>query len=186
MSFRGVLSRSAALALLTVGCASTPPWHEGLQIGEAELGETRNTSSFGDAIYFGGQPSQEDFRSVAERGIKTVINLRTQPEVDGLEFDEKAAVEGAGMSYVHIPLNGREGLGPEGLKELSELLDDPEKHPVLLHCGSSNRVGYAWALFRASRHGVAAEQSIADAKKAGMRSPRLEELLRASLVESDP
>ncbi|MAE05921.1 MAG: hypothetical protein CMH76_06280 [Nitrospinae bacterium] len=58
-----------------------------------------------DDIFFGGQPTPEDLRGMAERGVKTVINLRLpgedQPE---LPIDRAAAeAEKLGMKYVHIP-----------------------------------------------------------------------------------
>ncbi len=59
-----------------------------------------------DNIFFGGQPTPEDLKGMAERGVKTVINLRTpdedQPE---LPLDRAAAeAEALGMKYVHIPV----------------------------------------------------------------------------------
>ncbi len=58
-----------------------------------------------DNIFFGGQPTPEDLKGMAKRGVKTVINLRTpdedQPE---LPLDHAAAeAEALGMKYVHIP-----------------------------------------------------------------------------------
>ncbi len=58
-----------------------------------------------DNIYFGGQPTPEDLKGMAVRGVKTVINLRKpgedQPE---LPLDQAAAeAEKLGMKYVHIP-----------------------------------------------------------------------------------
>jgi len=58
-----------------------------------------------DNIYFGGQPTLEDLKSMAERGVKTVVNLRL-PGEDQSDFPlEQAAAEAEklGIKYVHIP-----------------------------------------------------------------------------------
>ncbi len=58
-----------------------------------------------DNIYFGGQPTPEDLKGMAERGVKTVINLRLPGEDQSeLPLDQAAAeAEKLGMKYVHIP-----------------------------------------------------------------------------------
>jgi protein tyrosine phosphatase (PTP) superfamily phosphohydrolase (DUF442 family) len=52
---------------------------------------------------------------------------------------------------------------------------------VLLHCASSNRVGYVWGLYQAKKKGLAVESAVAEAKKAGMKNPGLESGLRERL-----
>lgn len=59
--------------------------------------------------YIAGQPTEDALRDMAAKGIKTVINLRTQQEMDNrgaVPFDEAALLEELGMTYVHIPLGG--------------------------------------------------------------------------------
>ncbi len=57
---------------------------------------------------------------------------------------------------------------PEGAVE--EGLSDPERGPVLLHCGSSDRVGAVWAAIRV-RAGQTLEEAEAAGRAAGLRSP---------------
>ena len=58
-----------------------------------------------DNIYFGGQPTPEDLKDMAERGVKTIINLRLPDEDQSeLPLDQAGAeAEKLGMKYVHIP-----------------------------------------------------------------------------------
>ncbi|MFG0320644.1 MAG: hypothetical protein ACF8XB_25450, partial [Planctomycetota bacterium JB042] len=53
---------------------------------------------------------------------------------------------------------------------------------VLVHCGSSNRVGALWAAYQGIHGGASPEEAIAQGKAAGMKSDGLaqavEELLR--------
>lgn len=59
--------------------------------------------------YVSGQPSEEALRKLAAEGVKTVINLRTQQEMDNrkqVPFDEAAVAKELGINYVHVPLGG--------------------------------------------------------------------------------
>ena len=56
----------------------------------------------------------------------------------------------------------------------------PEGRGVL-HCASSNRVGDVWGLFQAKEKGEGVEKAVEEARKAGMKSPALEQALRDRL-----
>jgi uncharacterized protein (TIGR01244 family) len=173
---------TVVLVLCLVGCPASA--EEG-EIVAVEIGETSNLTAHEGSIYFGGQPAAEDFGLFAERGVKTVINLRTAEEVERLGFDEQATVESAGMRYVHVPI-GREEPSEDTLSQLMELLEEDESRPVLLHCGSSNRVGYVWGLYQGARQGKSVDEAVEEGKAAGLRSSTLEEWLRQYLAGREP
>jgi protein tyrosine phosphatase (PTP) superfamily phosphohydrolase (DUF442 family) len=51
------------------------------------------------------------------------------------------------MRYVHIPVAGADGLTRENVELLhSALAEARDEGPVLLHCGSGNRIGALLAL----------------------------------------
>ena len=62
-------------------------------IAEDSLGEAKNVHRLGD-LFFSGQFTPEDVEVLKERGIKRVITLRTDGEVD---WDEEAALKAAGI-----------------------------------------------------------------------------------------
>ncbi len=130
----------------------------------------RNVSRDG-SVYFAGQPTEEALRAAPDRGITTVINLRSQPEVASLEFDERAVVESMGMRYVSIPITSAT-FGTEQADNLHKQLRKTPG-PVLLHCGSSNRVGALWALYLNRHRNTDADEAIEIGKQAGMRSEAL-------------
>jgi len=82
--------------------------------------------------------------------------MRTPEENRGI--DEPAAVADLGMEYVAFPI-GSDDITLGKAKELDELLARYDE-PVLLHCGSGNRVGALLALreFLASGDAEAAMQ----------------------------
>lgn len=173
-------SNRACILLLAL-CSISAPALGQQEIVPVEVGKTPNLTHREDSVYFGGQPTAEDFPRFAERGVKTVINLRTEPEVEALDFDERSAVESAGMRYVHVPI-GREAPSEQTVSLLMDLLADEENRPVLLHCGSSNRVGYVWALYQGERGGKSVDEAVAEGKAAGLRSSTLEERVREFLA----
>lgn len=148
----------------------------------AELGSIINASRFGDDIYFGGQLQPGDLALLREKGVKTVVNLRRPQEMEQLGFDEGQILQEAGMEYHLIPFGHELPPDEQAYGQLADLLDDPRKHPLLLHCASSNRVGYAWALFRAKQHHLGLSAAVNEGKSAGMRSPRFEAHLHNLLL----
>jgi uncharacterized protein (TIGR01244 family) len=133
-------------------------------------------------VVFSGQPTAEQLAGYAKEGVKVVVNLRTPDEMAKLGLDEKAIVEGAGMRYVNVPFVATAPPKDEELAGLMKLLGEakPEGR-VVLHCASSNRVGYVWGLYQAKEKGASVEKAVEEAKKAGMKSPALEQGLRERL-----
>lgn len=95
-----------------------------------------------DGITTAGQPNEAGFKVFAEHGYVAVIDLRTEGEDRGL--DEPAVVVALGMNYVPMPI-GRDGITFENATKLQGLIDQYDE-PVLVHCGSANRVGALFAL----------------------------------------
>jgi uncharacterized protein (TIGR01244 family) len=114
-----------------------------------------------------GQPSGEQIQLLAEEGYKTIVDLRTPGEPRG--FDEPEAARQNGMAYENIPVNP-EFLESASLDRFFEVMKKAEQ-PVLIHCGSSNRVGaflYAWWVLE---KGVPATEAMANARAAGLQPP---------------
>ncbi len=89
-----------------------------------------------------GQPDEAALKVFADSGYAAVIDLRTVDENRGL--DEAAVVDELGMDYLALPI-GRDDITFEKAAELKRLMDQYDE-PVLLHCGSANRVGALLAL----------------------------------------
>ena len=130
-----------------------------------------------DGITAAGQPNEAEFRELADEGYAAVIDLRSAGEDRGL--DEETTVESLGMEYIALPIDGRDAINFDNAKKLDEILSQYEK-PVLVHCGSSNRVGALFAL-RENMNGASDEDSLAFGKSAGMTS--LESTVKTRLEE---
>ena len=107
------------------------------KLESCELGSTYNVHRFGK-IYLAGQPSQDDFQLAKKEGIKTVINLRPDSE---MQWNEKDFLKSVELEYHHIPFREPESLKDKVFDDIRKLLRDKKKQPVILHCASANRVG---------------------------------------------
>jgi uncharacterized protein (TIGR01244 family) len=103
----------------------------------------QSVKAVSDQLWVGGQPSLDEFSELQKIGIRHVINLRPDMEMQG--FDEGSYVELLGMTYSQLPIIGMDDLTPQAAEQLDEQLNAAEG-PVLVHCASGNRVGALFAL----------------------------------------
>jgi uncharacterized protein (TIGR01244 family) len=113
-------------------------------------------------LYVAGQPSEAGLRDLAAKGVKTVINLRTQPEMDNrtqVPFDEAALLKELGMTYVHIPLGGpTTPYTPEAVEKFASALEGADSK-VLLHCTVAWRASHMWAAYLVKKKGFTLEEA---------------------------
>jgi protein tyrosine phosphatase (PTP) superfamily phosphohydrolase (DUF442 family) len=83
-----------------------------------------------------------------------------------------------GMKYVLIPIASPSDLTLEKAKELSAVLNDKTAYPVLIHCGTSNRVGALYALHEYLEKNLPEAKVQAIGTKAGLTSPALRERIK--------
>ena len=122
-----------------------------------------------DHFYFSGQPDSAAFHRLAgEAGIRTVVSFRRPQELEQLDFDEPALVEKLGMRFVNIPVMPN-SFSKDDVDRLASVLDET-KGPVLLHCGSSNRVGGVWATYLVQHRGLELEEALRLGQSAGLKS----------------
>src|SRR3977135_1635179 len=63
----------------------------------------KNFGQMSERFYRGAQPKESDYKDLAALGIKTVIDLRDDPE-----SYEKRSAEAVGMKYVNIPMSDKD------------------------------------------------------------------------------
>ena len=131
-----------------------------------------------DGITSSGQPDQAGLKVFSESGYAAIIDLRGENENRGI--DEKAAVEKLGMDYVLFPIESRAAISFENAAKLDKLIESYDA-PVLIHCGSGNRVGALLAL-RQSLKGADDEAAVAYGKEGGLTG--LEVVVRERLDEN--
>ena len=133
-----------------------------------------------DGVTSAGQPSEEALRVFSDSGYAAVIDLRGENEDRGMD-DEQAVVEELGMDYVAFPIASRDGVSFENAERLDALIEQYDG-PVLVHCGSGNRVGALLAL-RESLNGASDEEALEHGREGGLT--RLEGVVKDRLQGGD-
>ncbi|MBV1959303.1 MAG: hypothetical protein KUG53_01090 [Pseudomonadales bacterium] len=118
-------------------------------------------------ILSGGQPTGPQLKEAQKKGYKTVISLQTRMETG--VWDEAETVQELGMKYVSIPISNAAELNSENSKALIKALSDPDDYPILLHCGSGDRVGALFAVDAGLNRGIATEEALQIGRSAGMK-----------------
>ncbi|MFT4671063.1 MAG: protein tyrosine phosphatase (PTP) superfamily phosphohydrolase (DUF442 family) [Pseudohongiellaceae bacterium] len=161
------------LLLILAACANL----QRLNIAAIQSADLNNLNVPESNALASGQPTQEQIKVLAEAGVKHVISLRRPEEID---WDEQAVVEANGMQFYSIPVAGLAGITKANATKLEDLLNSLGNEAVLVHCGSSNRVGALKTL--ASLDGddsASIEAAFTEGRRWGLT--RLEEPLREKL-----
>ena len=144
-------------------CEGAPASTKSLHVDVGAVVE-RNSVTPVDGITSAGQPDQATLAVFGDNGYVAIIDIRGEKENRGM--DEKAVVEALGMDYVLLPIASEDDISFENAKKLDELLAAYDG-PVLIHCGSGNRVGALLAL-RQSMNGADDAAAIAYGKQGGL------------------
>jgi uncharacterized protein (TIGR01244 family) len=151
----------------------------GAGLGMPVTAQVMNETSPLPGVTSAGQPDREALAELADEGYVTVIDLRGENEDRG--FDEAEAVEELGMRYVSLPVIGPDDVNYENAAALDSLIRDASG-PVLIHCGSGNRVGALLSL-RQRLIGDDAETALAIGLAAGLSSQVMKDTVASRLAE---
>ena len=117
-------------------------------------------------LIFAGQPTEDELRAFAALGGTTVINARTQIEMDRLKFDEAELCKELGLVYAHIPVSSSKLTAAEPFALGLALDENPG--PILMHCGSGSRVSTIYGLHLIQSNQMTVDQAMAHALEMGM------------------
>lgn len=153
-------------------------------IAEAPFGDQVSTdiTNYSRAAPYVGIAGKLEVSGVAEAqqlGFKVIIDLR-RPDEDGVS-EEIAEAARLGITYHNIPL-AKDATAWDQVDSVAGLLANRSNYPVLVHCGSANRAGAVWALYR-TRQGVPGLIAIEEGRAVGLTS---REAQVRELLELDP
>lgn len=138
-----------------------------------------NARTVAEGVVSAGQPSPAQLKNAAGAGVKTIVNLCGEDECS---WDEADLVKSLGMRYVNIPVCGAPDVNMESARRLHAVVDDAANYPMVVHCGSGNRVGALFALRAFEQEGCDLEKAIEKGKLAGLAM--LEPHVRKCLSEA--
>jgi len=124
--------------LLNAGCAVA---EEATSPGDVEgpfvWGAVPNVTRLSN-LWFAGQPDTAGLEVAKQNGVAVVVNMREPGE---MRWDEASAVERLGMSYFSVPVSGWRPYSAQAFDRIAEIVEANSEKQILIHCGSSNRVG---------------------------------------------
>ncbi len=112
----------------------------------------QNAHQISDEMWRSNQPSPAQLETWAQKGIKTVINLRgVSPK--GFHVLERDACARLGMNLMTFRVNSRDAPMPQIPRMARQMFDDIA-YPALMHCKSgADRVGLMATYYKALRLG---------------------------------
>ena len=109
----------------------------------------KNFGQMDNHFYRGAQPNEEEYKELAQLGVKTVIDLRDDP----LPFAKKAA-EAAHMHYFNIPMSDKDYPKDESIDQFLNIAKQEGNWPFYVHCaGGRHRTGVMGAMYRFNNDG---------------------------------
>ncbi len=132
----------------------------------ATLGDTNNVHRVG-WLFLSGQFTPADIEAIKEANITRVITLRKPEE---LKWDEKVAIEAAGLHWFEFPFREPAELSDDVFDQARKLLRESGQTRTLLHCGTANRVGGVWLAYRVLDQQVNWDAALAEAKTIGLKN----------------
>lgn len=104
----------------------------------------KNFGQMDDRFFRGAQPKEKDYKDLAKLGIRTIIDLRDDPEAY-----EKRMAESLGMTYINIPMIEKQYPTPEATELFLKTVNDPTTGKFFVHCaGGRHRTGVMGAIYR--------------------------------------
>ncbi|MBT5032444.1 MAG: hypothetical protein HOM55_09150 [Proteobacteria bacterium] len=173
------LAVMSVFAFLTIGCSSLATTQNTLNVEAIQNSEIMNLNHPEASVFSAGQPTQEQLTTLGNSGIKHVVSLRPASELDWNEQEYVESIDG--VTYHNIPIDGAGDINPVNAASLQSLLKSFGNEPVLVHCGSSNRVGALAAISEAQENGASTDAAVEEGKRWGLT--RLEPAVRAALSE---
>lgn len=148
-----LLTLTAVISFAMIGMAQTSPSNfPGISI--------KNFGQMADNLYRGAQPSQSDYKALADMGIKTIIDLRNDSESYA-----RSAAEAAGLKYYNIGLNGVSAPSEEQVAQFLKIVNDPASGKVYFHCKAGiHRAGTMGAVYRINHDGWDFDKTFAEMK----------------------
>ena len=108
-------------------------------------------------------PTAEQMKSIAEAGVKVVINLAPFNSERDLK-NESAVVELLGMKYINIPVEW-ESPTRQNLEAFMKAMDENKNDKMLVHCRANFRASSFIMLYRVQRFGWKPEEAFQDLRR---------------------
>ena len=122
-----------------------------------------------NSLFVAGQITEDLIPSLAESGIKTIINNRPDNEEPGQPNHEviKKSASAHGIEYFYLPMINGQPMPETIVSDFKAILDNNES-PILAHCRSGMRSTFIWALGQVGDGSLSVDEVIQAATQANI------------------
>ena len=170
---RGIMAPMKTI-MLTAFVAASISVAQDPQVTRPAVTGVNNFARLDSTIACGGATSLDGIEELKKLGYKSIINLREASETGANVEASAAAARGAGIKYVHIPMN-RNTPDPAVADQFLKAIVDPAAQPVFVHCGSGNRAAAMWMIKRMVVDKWDAEKAGTEAAALGLTNAQLKQ-----------
>lgn len=143
---------AAPLLVLALAIYSFAPFTSTSPTGPSKKFAAMTIKNFGqmdDHFFRGAQPKDDEYKELADLGVKAVIDLRDDPMPYA-----KAAAEAVHMRYVSIPMSDKDYPKDVDVDAFLKTANDEGNWPFYVHCaGGRHRTGLMGAMYRFNHDG---------------------------------
>ncbi len=165
--------------MILVGCSSQPSVIATLPRPALDRAERI------DRVLIAGQPTEAELKSLAQRGIAQVVNVRSPEEMRDstqINFDEAKILKEMNIAYDILPISGEKyPYRPEILEAFAKIMQ-AGKDSVLLHCKSGMRARWLYAAYEVKYLNRSPDDVMKSMEKYGLWPLPLERLLGTPLI----
>ncbi len=151
--------------------------------GTDPLAQLYNYHRLSNAIVTAGQPTVEQFSTIAKQGIEVVINLGLA-DADYVLPNERGLVQSLGLVYEHIPVEWEQPQ-VEDFEQFADCMRRHEHRKRLVHCAANKRVSTFMALYRVLEEGRSIEQAMEDLEAVWQPNPIWQNFIARVLQKAD-
>ncbi|MGE0129258.1 MAG: tyrosine-protein phosphatase [Blastocatellales bacterium] len=152
------------LSLLTFVVLSSPATFA--QSGREQVEGVKNFGRVTERYFRGGAITPTGIESLAAMGVRTIIDLRDNPNAD-----EPAVSQRNGIKYFNFPMTGHDTPDDKAVSAILSIIQNA-KEPVYVHCSAGkHRAGSIAALYRMRVQGWAKDRAWAEQQSYGFGTP---------------
>jgi len=133
-----------------------------------------------DRVIISGQPTESEIRSLRQRGISQVVNVRTPEEMNDVaqvNFDETKLLQELNVVYDNLPISGEKyPYRPEALEAFARIMQT-SKDTILLHCKTGGRARWLYAAYEIKHLNRATDEVMKSLERYGFWPLPIEKLI---------
>jgi uncharacterized protein (TIGR01244 family) len=170
----------ARLLVLSLGClfsAAIAVAQDTSGVTKESVPGIRNLARLQTTVACAGAITPEAVADIKKMGFASIVNLRLATEAGAEVEKEEAAAKAAGVTYFHVPFDGKPD--PKAAGAFLDAITTAGAEPAFIHCAGGNRAATMWLIKRLAVDRWDVDRAVKEATALGQTN----EALRAFAIE---